>query len=237
MTGPVSPDRWLRRRRLSIGMLVLVIVALACYDHLRRERPGPGASAGASRDDIACFDGKTFRVVQTVDGDTIHIDLPDGKYPYTIVRLWGVDTPEVHGVRRAAYFGPEASKFTEQLAGGRQVRLELVPGRTRDRYGRLLAYVYLPDGGMLNERLVAEGYAYADTRFPHRLRAKFVRLEEQARTARAGLWAGVTIGDMPAWRQKRELQPNTSDSGAMLPAGPADGTFAFTVRIACDGRG
>ncbi len=233
--GPVSPDRWLRRRRLGVAMVVLAIVALACYDHFGHGRPGQGAAGADPRDDIARFGGRTFHVVQTVDGDTIHIDVPDRGDPYTIVRLWGVDTPEVYGGQRPAYFGPEASKFTHRLAGGRKVRLELVPGQTRDRYGRLLAYVFLPDGGMLNERLVAEGYAYADTRFPHSLGAKFVHLEEKARAARVGLWAGGTIADMPDWRQEREMRPDSSDSGAMLPAVPSRGTFALAVRSACGG--
>jgi len=218
--GPVSPERWLRRRRAGIGMLVLAVVVLACYDHLRHGGPGPGPATGDARDDIHRYDGKTFRVVQTVDGDTIHIDVPDRGEPYTIVRLRGVDTPEVYGRQRPAYFGPEASRFTNELAGGRQVRLELVPGQTRDRYERLLAYVYLPGGGLLNERLVAEGYAYADTRFSHRLGAKFVRLEERARAARLGLWAGVTVADFPHWRQERKIRSDTSDSVAALPAVP-----------------
>ncbi len=219
--GRVDPDRWLRRRRFGIGLLILTIAALAGYDHVRR---GPTASqvpARDIRDDLACYDGKTFRVVQTVDGDTVHIDELDKGKPFTIIRLWGVDTPEVHGVKRPAFFGPEASRFTHSVADDQRVRLELVPGRTRDRYGRLLAYIYLPDSRMLNERLVAEGYAYADTRFPHRLRAKFIRLEEQARASKAGLWAGVTVTDMPPWRRKRESPSEASDprrDGADPPA-------------------
>jgi endonuclease YncB( thermonuclease family) len=220
LLGPVHPERWLRRRRWFLAALVVAAVCAAGYDHVRRwGRPVAADPSQVFLDDIARYDGKSFRVIQAVDGDTLHIDVPEKGKPYTIIRLWGVDTPEVHGVARPAYFGPEASKFTHRLVAGRQVRLELVPGRTRDRYGRLLAYVHLPDGGMLNERLVSEGYAYADTRFSHRLRAKFVRLEEQARAAKAGLWAGVTIADMPAWRQKRELQPQVStgagDSGIL----------------------
>jgi micrococcal nuclease len=206
LLDPVSPERWVRRRRWAITMLIVSIVALAGYDHLRRAPMAPPVPS-VLQDDIARFDGRTFHVTHTVDGDTVHIDAADKGKAYTIIRLWGVDTPEVHGVEKPAYFGPEASRFTHSLCDGKQVRLELVPGRTRDRYGRLLAYISLPDGTMLNERLIIEGCAYADTRFSHRLRAKFVRLEGKARQGKAGLWAGVRQVDMPAWRQKREPQP------------------------------
>lgn len=203
---PLRPEQWLRRRRWVIILLIAAITSLAAYDHFRhRARIGSPESAQVQQDDIARYDGKTFRVIQTIDGDTMHIDVPDKGKPFTIIRLWGVDTPEVHGVERPAYFGPEASKFTHAHADNQLVRLELVPGRTRDRYSRLLAYIHLPDGTMLNERLIAEGYAYADTRFSHQRRAKFVHLEEQARSGGVGLWAGVTTADMPSWRRKREL--------------------------------
>jgi micrococcal nuclease len=218
-----SPEQWLRRRRWLVVLVVAAVFCLAGYDHVHHwNHARPAEQPQALQDDVALYDGKTFRVVQSVDGDTVHIDVPDKGKPYTIIRLWGVDTPEVHGVARPAYFGPEASEFTRSLADGRQIRLELVPGHTRDRFGRLLAYIYLPDGAMLNERLVTEGYAYADTRFSHHLRAKFVRLEGQARAAKAGLWAGVTTADMPDWRRKRELEPDASGAGAMRAIHPPE---------------
>lgn len=214
---PIGPQRWLRRRRWATALLIVTIAGLAAYDHYRRP-PTPPAPAGL-QDDMGRYDGQTFRVAHTVDGDTIHLDVSDKGKARTVVRLWGVDTPEVHGVKQPAYFGPQASKFTRSQTTGKQVRVELVPGRTRDRYGRLLAYIHLPDGTMLNERLVAEGYAYADTQYSHRLRARFVRLEEKARQGKAGLWAGVTVPDMPPWRQKREKQPAEAEPGAMGPMG------------------
>lgn len=216
---PVSPERWLRRRRWAIVVLIGMIVGWAVSDYLRRS-PQTEPVPAALKDDMASYDGRTFRVIETVDGDTFHLDVRDGRKAHTVVRLWGVDTPEVHGVEQPAYFGPQASKFARSLANGKMVRVELIPGRTRDRYGRLLAYIHLPDGTMLNERLVAEGYAYADTRFSHRLRARFVLLEEKARQARKGLWARVKLADMPPWRQRREQQAVGAESGAMRMGGP-----------------
>jgi micrococcal nuclease len=61
----------------------------------------------------------------------------------------------------------------------------------------LLAYVFLPDGRMLNSVLVAEGYGYADPRYEHRYKASFARLQRQAMEARAGLWKDVRNEDLP----------------------------------------
>ena len=91
----------------------------------------------------------------------------------------------------------QASDFTEATALGMDVRVELDRPRTRGKYGRLLAYVYLPDGAMLNSVLVAGGYAYADPRYRHRCDSEFRRLQRQARASRAGLWGGVRADELP----------------------------------------
>ena len=74
--------------------------------------------------------------------------------------------------------------------------------RTRGKYGRLLAYVQLPDGRFLNEALVADGYAYADLRFGHSFYHKYQQLEAVARSQKKGLWRKVTRRQLPEWRQK-----------------------------------
>lgn len=196
---PRSPQALLRRRRDWIVGLVLILALLAVADHARRRNsPAPETQSG----DMARYHGKVFRVTEVVDGDTLHIDAPDGKKPHTKIRLWGVDTPEVHNVDEPMHFGPQASDYAKAVAANQSVRLELVEADTRDRYGRLLAYVYLPDGTMLNERLLEGGYAYADSRFAHPFKAKFARLEKQARDRQAGLWKDVTTKKMPAWRRR-----------------------------------
>jgi micrococcal nuclease len=201
-------------------MLVLVLAALAAYDRLRpRESSPPPAVAG---DDMTRYHGRTFRVTRVVDGDTLAVDAPDRGKPETVIRLWGVDTPEVHNAGPPQHYGPEASAFAKRIAGNKVVRLELVPDDTRGGYGRLLAYVYLPDGTMLNERLIAQGYGYAHTKYPHGLEDRFVRLERQARNKRLGLWRDVTFEDMPEWRQK-ELR-RRQRSGARLEILPEGGT-------------
>ncbi len=144
------------------------------------------------------YDGKTFHVVRVIDGDTMDVDVPDGKYPHTRIRLWGVDTPEVHKPDTPVqHFGPEASRFTRQACYGKEVTLRLERRDLRDRYGRLLAYVILPDGRMLNRILIEEGYGYADSRFEHTHRREFRKVQDAARAAGRGLWKDATDADLP----------------------------------------
>src|SRR5690606_13467423 len=101
-------------------------------------------------------------VVSIVDGDTIKIDW-NGKTES--IRLIGVDTPEtVHPNKPVQEYGKEASDFTKAQLTGETVFVE-VDIEQRDRYGRLLGYVYTEDGTMFNARLIAEGYGQLAT-FP-----------------------------------------------------------------------
>jgi endonuclease YncB( thermonuclease family) len=88
---------------------------------------------------------------------------------------------------------------------GRQVRVVLSPTKTRGKYGRLLAYVYLvPSEVMFNELLIEHGYAYADWRFAHPHKRRFKTIEKRAAKKGAGLWAEVTFEQKPEWRQRME---------------------------------
>jgi micrococcal nuclease len=105
------------------------------------------------------------------------------------LRLIGIDTPEtVAPGEPVACFGPEASDRTKALATGQTVTLEKDVSET-DQFDRLLRYVYLPDGRMLNEVLVSEGYARAveyppDVKYAQRFEAEGAA----AREAGLGLW-------------------------------------------------
>jgi micrococcal nuclease len=136
--------------------------------------------------------GVYYKVTKVTDGDTIHIDM-DGRNE--TVRLIGINTPETVDPRRPVEcFGKEASARMKDLAGGQIVRLEYDESQnTRDTYGRLLAYVYLEDGQMLNRKMVAEGYAYEYTyMLPYRYQKEFRQLQTLARTSERGLWAPNT---------------------------------------------
>jgi|APSaa5957512622_1039677.scaffolds.fasta_scaffold29570_2 micrococcal nuclease len=163
--------------------------------------------------DVETYHGKTFRVVKVVDGDTVDIDLPDGRWKSTRIRLWGVDTPEsVRPDWPVEHFGPEASAFTKTLCAGKSVRVELHFADTRCKYGRLLAYLVLPDGTCLNKRLIDEGYGYADTRYPHPRQEAYKAAMRKARREELGLWKGVTAKDMPNYLPA-QFHPNRKDTG------------------------
>ena len=149
--------------------------------------------------------GAAQLVERVVDGDTIIVQ-GVGR-----VRLIGVDTPETVDPRRPVEcFGKEASAFTKRLLEGQRARLEFDRDRT-DRYGRTLAYVYLPNGTFANAEIVRQGYGHAYTRFPFRYLDEFRQYEREARQGERGLW-GATCADAPSGRAASR-PPATRRSG------------------------
>ena len=182
---------------LLFSLLAAVIVLAASLaktiDHPSGQAKSVSASVPSS---TQTQDQTSARVVRAVDGDTLK--LANGER----VRLIGVDTPEMHenpklyrdatrsgqDVQTILSMGRVAYDFTRKLVEGREVRLEF-DVQQRDRYGRLLAYVYLNDGTFLNEEIIKNGYAYPMTIPPNiRHSENFKSLFEQARTKHIGLW-------------------------------------------------
>jgi micrococcal nuclease len=135
-------------------------------------------------------------VSKAIDGDTLR--LSGGEH----IRLIGIDTPEsrynnklVRDSKRSRRdidsiikMGKEASSFTRKLVEGKKVRLELDIEK-HDKYGRLLAYVYLEDGTFVNLKIIEEGYAQVMTIAPNVKHAQtFLKSERQAREKGKGLW-------------------------------------------------
>ncbi len=178
------------------GMGVVIVVLFL----IGFQRPAANPFA---EDDFARYHQQCCRVIEVVDGDTLQVDVPDPLtgQDTTRIRLWGVDTPETrHPEKGVMYFGPEAAEFTRYCALDQTVELILEPNQSsRDRYQRLLAYVLLPDGSVLNENLIRKGYGYADSRFDHVLRDRFIELQKQARREKAGLWREVQPEQYPDW--------------------------------------
>lgn len=129
----------------------------------------------------------TGRVQRVVDGDTIVVEAPGGSER---VRYIGIDTPEsVAPGRPVECFGRQASAANRRLVAGQRVKV--VPGaETRDRYGRLLAYVYTEDGRrFVNAELVRSGAADTLSIEPNTEYAgKLADLRRRARAEGAGLW-------------------------------------------------
>ena len=160
----------------------LVFLALVCI--LLAVATGCGRDSSA---EVASTPGGGV-VIGTVDGDTLDVDVGDGRTER--VRLLGVDTPEtVDPDRPVECGGPEASALLASLLpAGTVVRLER-DAEARDRYGRLLAYVFRDDGLFVNEAIVAAGAGELLSIAPNE--AYDERLGAAASTARAagaGIW-------------------------------------------------
>jgi len=129
-----------------------------------------------------------YRVVGVIDGDTIKVE----RFARVeTVRLLGIDTPEVpNPYKPEGCFGDEARQKTKELLDGRNVYL--IPdslSSDRDKYGRLLRYVFLPNGEFINANLISEGYAFNYIYEPFQFMKYFDYLEKQAREKRAGVWS------------------------------------------------
>jgi micrococcal nuclease len=133
-------------------------------------------------------------VTAVIDGDTLAIrfddEKPDGCSWQERVRLIGVDTPELY-TEPPEYYAQEARDFACQILR-RQVRIEFdTVSARRDRYGRLLAYIYVPEHALsLNELLIEEGYGYYYGYFAFEgdKMQQFQYAEEDARIRKRGLW-------------------------------------------------
>ena len=156
--------------------MTVPLLALAALHQWRPELFQPTASQP--------LESGTCRVDRVVDGDTLVVG---GEK----VRLIGANTPET--VKRdwpIEPWGPEATAFTKDFVAGGAVRLEF-DGPRRDKYERLLAYVWVGDR-MLNEELIRAGLARAELqyRYSAAMKARFRRAEAEARAARRGIWSG-----------------------------------------------
>ena len=130
-----------------------------------------------------------YKVSKITDGDTFYVTTSSSeKYK---IRLIGIDAPETRNVGvkvRKEYFGTEAKNFVTQILRNKKVKLTFDVQKT-DRYGRVLAYVYLENGIFLNQYLVEKGYAVVST-FPPNVKyvEKFTQAERNARKLKLGMW-------------------------------------------------
>lgn len=141
-----------------------------------------------------------YQVTHVNDGDTIVVNAA-GKSE--TVRFIGVDTPETKDPRKPVQcYGEQASQHTHSILEGSQVRLEADPQDSdRDKYGRWLRYVYLPDGTLYNAQLISQGYGFAYVVFPFSKLDEFRALETAAREQGRGLWGGCNINDSQKIKQ------------------------------------
>jgi micrococcal nuclease len=168
------------RRIAPFVLLLAAVVVLVITVVTRRDQPRATTFGRAE-------------VVRVVDGDTIRVRL-DGRTER--VRYIGVDTPEsVKPGTPVQCYAKRAAAANAALVAGRSVRL-VGDVERRDRYGRLLAYVYRePDGAFVNAQLVREGYARTLAIAPNMAHARqFAQLAQTARRSGRGLWGACGMG-------------------------------------------
>ncbi len=193
---------------------------------------------------------ETAKVARVVDGDTI--ELEGGAK----VRYIGIDTPETVDPRKSAQcYGAEASAKNKELVEGQAVRLEK-DVTDKDRYGRLLRYVYVGDT-FVNQALVEGGYAFSYTYPPDvKYQSEFLAAEQAAQTKDAGLWGACTTllnsagarsraTTAPAAPASADSEPvpdtcaikgNISSSGEKIYHVPGCGLYSKTVIDASHGE-
>lgn len=182
---------------------MLILLAIFAWQYVI-----PNLSKKESKDNKK--NEQTVLVRRVIDGDTFEIDLKDesatdGGKNYR-VRMLGIDTPEKYqsnklekDVERSGQdkktiqkLGQLASEFTKDLIDKKEVVLVPEPNyEDKDKYGRLLRYVYLKDGTFVNKKIIEEGFANAYTRFSISKLEEFKEAEKKARENKKGLWGEV----------------------------------------------
>jgi micrococcal nuclease len=165
-------------------------------------------------------DSHPVTVVRVVDGDTVDVQLEDGTTER--LRLIGIDTPEVVDPRKPVQcFGREASAHAHELLDGQTVSIELDSSQgERDVYGRLLAYLWLPDGRNFGEAMILDGFAHEYTYDqPYSYLNAFRAAQDIAMTTQAGLWSPATCTG------------NTDQRAEPVPADPVASGFDPTSFI------
>jgi endonuclease YncB( thermonuclease family) len=130
-----------------------------------------------------------YTVVEVIDGDTIKVDIGE---KIVTVRLIGIDAFGIAHPKHPKddYFGPEAAQYANKLLENQLVYLIPDPMQSnRDRYDRLLRYVFLEDGTLVNAKLIEGGYAYNYIYEPFQFMKQFDYLEKQAKENRLGIWS------------------------------------------------
>lgn len=210
-----------------VGLFLVVAGAFTAGTQWHTEPEANTASvASASEESVTTAEEETnkdttetgerlYTVVKVVDGDTITIDL--GEKNETI-RLIGIDTPETSDSRTGVQcFGKEATAKLKSVIGDR-VSIEKDAGEgERDKYDRLLAYVYNEEGTMLNKYLIAQGYAYEYTYDdPYKYQKEFKAAEADAKKNTRGLWAPNACPE-PAKSKTSTIPKQTAAAAAVMP--------------------
>lgn len=177
------------------ALLVLSLVCNAVLVYRLTNAPevpeAPSEDPASATAAISPASGNAYPFIRVVDGDTVIVGV-EGRSEY--VRLIGIDSPEPNDPGGPECYATEATEHLKELARTGTVVLHFDDTQgARDTYSRLLAYVELPDGTDLGERMLRDGYALEFTYDqPYARREKYLVAENEALTGKAGLWAEET---------------------------------------------
>lgn len=172
------------KKQSWVSLIATVLAILFVYAQQQGWLGGAGQTLESNQPGL-------YTVKRFSDGDTITVSM-NGRDEK--VRMVGVDTPETHKPNAPVQcYGPAASAFTKNTIGKQKVRLVADAQSTdRDRYKRLLRYVYLEDGTFLNLKLIENGYGFYYPYFPFTKSDEFAAAQEKARATHKGLWGNCT---------------------------------------------
>ncbi|MBF0292878.1 MAG: thermonuclease family protein [Nitrospinae bacterium] len=160
----------MRRKKSLLGIIIFSAMSALSVYYAQGGKPGETKAI----------------VTRVVDGDTIVVMLNGAK---TKVRLQGVNTPEKDGpYTKAQPMNQTATRRTKELVENKTVTLLSGGSDETDKYGRLLAYVVLEDGRVLNEILIKEGLAEVYRKFHYSEKGRYLILEAEAKATCKGVW-------------------------------------------------
>lgn len=215
-----------------IGLVLILIFFVAAIkspkpavqnNQITQQSPSPSANSQPPSV-LGTEQKETFKVIKVIDGDTINVEI-NGKVE--TLRLIGIDTPETVDPRKPVQcFGVEASNKAKEILNGKSVSLEADSTQgEKDKYGRLLRYIFLEDGSNFNKMMISEGYAYEYTyqSNPYKYQAEFKQAQKDAEAGKKGLWADnacPTNTSAPTSTAKpTTTQPGTSSNNSFTCAG------------------
>lgn len=173
--------------KFFLKLLLLTIVLFASYQKIGTSIKPQKEVKFAQTSQF--LDNQIAPIVRVIDGDTVEVLINDKQEK---VRVIGVNAPESVDPRKGVEcFGREASERAKSLLLNKKVHLESDPTQAdRDKYGRLLRYVFMQDGIDFGLTMIKEGYAYEYTYdVPYKYQKEYQKAQKDAEDFKFGLWA------------------------------------------------
>jgi micrococcal nuclease len=198
LSNSMRPMSTRRKQKILIGViLTLITIFTTDRNHLGIFTDSTKKIHTVSSFVSPAYSSSTvYLVTHVVDGDTIDIESA-GKS--SRIRLIGINSPESVDPRRPVQcFGKEAAQYAKELLEGNFVSVETDPSQgLYDKYGRILAYIFLSDGSSFNKKMISGGYAYEYTyHAPYEYQKDFKAAQNDAHLNGRGLWASSTCAGM-----------------------------------------